>query len=461
MNNPPLAVGTVGPQGSGKTTLSLALARHFGDDPNFNEWQTLRMSGACLLETDNENPYFQSQHPMYLSYTSSGRGFTHIDTAGNPSWGHLALWGISQMDAAVIVVRAASGIDEPLRETLRMVRASGIQPVIAYINAVAGGDRDLARVTELELREALNQFDYRTVPVIHGNARQAYEDRSDASLQELARALEQLPETARKADSPFLFRISEVQSITGHGTIVMGRVERGRMKPESPAELLPIRECPGFKWPTKPLKKKEAPVEKPQEDRERHGSRAVTLGSIQRFRQARPEALAGDIVGILIHGLAHHELRRGDVLAEPGSATLVKKFQVRFGLFEGQGRVLRQDREMGVHIGPRVWGGLLARKIDKSTSEAAIELYRPFPLEKQMRLVVRQSGLTLGWAQVSQVTPYEPDQQAFVRRCPRCHVVTHTLYLEKLTTCSCDEVHCAPCREILKKEWRKAHDLKG
>ena len=286
-------VGTIGHVDHGKTTLTAAITRVLA-----------KTGGAVFTAFDqiDKAPEERARgitiSTAHVEYETANRHYAHVDCPGHADYVKNMITGAAQMDGAILVVSAADGPMPQTREHILLARQVGVPALVVYLNKVDIADPDLLELVELELRELLTsyQFPGDDIPIIHGSATFALEDKGDPVLgeQSILRLMEAvdsyIPQPERAIDKPFLMPVEDVFSISGRGTVVTGRVERGIVKVGDEVEVVGLR-------PT---------------------LKTVVTG-VEMFRKLLDQGQAGDNVGALIRGVARDEVERGQVLCKPGS----------------------------------------------------------------------------------------------------------------------------------------------
>ena len=384
---PHVNVGTIGHVDHGKTTLTAAittiLSKKFGGAAK---------NYADIDSAPEEKARGITINTAHVEYETSGRHYAHVDCPGHADYVKNMITGAAQMDGAILVVSAADGPMPQTREHILLARQVGVPYIIVYMNkADMVDDPELLELVEMEVRELLSKYDFPgdDTPIIIGSALKALEgDQSDigeASIFKLADALDSyIPEPERAIDQPFLMPVEDVFSISGRGTVVTGRIERGIIKVGEEIEIVGI----------KPTLK-------------------TTCTGVEMFRKLLDQGQAGDNVGVLLRGTTREEVERGQVLAKPGSITPHTKFAAEI-------YVLSKD-EGGRHTpffnGYRpqfyfrttdVTGSIELPK-DKEmvmpgdNVSITVKLIAPIALEEGLRFAIREGGRTVGAGVVAKV----------------------------------------------------------
>jgi len=387
-NKPHVNVGTIGHVDHGKTTLTAALTRVC-----FETWGT---GSASAFDSIDNAPEERERGitiaTSHVEYDSPKRHYAHVDCPGHADYVKNMITGAAQMDGAILVVSAADGPMPQTREHILLSRQVGVPFIVVFLNkADMVDDEELLELVEMEIRELLSDYDFPgdDTPIITGSALKALEgDTSDIGMPAVAKLVECLdeyiPEPERAVDQPFLMPIEDVFSISGRGTVVTGRVERGIIKVGDEMEIV------GIKDTTK-----------------------TTCTGVEMFRKLLDEGRAGENVGVLLRGTKRDEVERGQVLAKPGSITPHTKF-------EGEVYVLSKD-EGGRHT--PFFNGYRPQFYFRTTDvtgacqlpegtemvmpgdnvQMSVELIAPIAMEEGLRFAVREGGRTVGAGVVSKI----------------------------------------------------------
>ncbi len=380
---PHVNIGTIGHVDHGKTTLTAAITKYlslkgqaqFEDYANIDKAPEERERGITI-------------NTAHVEYETDKRHYAHVDCPGHADYVKNMITGAAQMDGAILVVSSADGPMPQTREHILLARQVGVPYIVVYMNKVDQvDDEELLELVEMEIRELLSSYDFPgdEIPVIKGSALQALEcdskDPSDpayASILALMDAVDDyIPTPERKADLPFLMPIEDVFTITGRGTVVTGRVERGQVKVGDEVEIVGI-----------------------------HDTRKTVVTGVEMFRKLLDYAEAGDNIGALLRGIQRTEVERGQVLCKPGSIHPHTKFR-------GQVYVLKQS-EGGRHTPffnnyrPQFYfrttdvTGVISLPegvemcMPGDNVEMDVELITPIAIEKGLRFAIREGGRTVG-----------------------------------------------------------------
>ena len=385
-SKPHVNIGTIGHIDHGKTTLTAAitsvLAKH--DDKN-----AVR-SFDSIDNAPEERERGITIATAHVEYTTANRHYAHVDCPGHADYIKNMITGAAQMDGAILVVAATDGPMPQTREHILLARQVGVPSLLVFLNKVdMVDDEELLDLVELEVRELLSSYDFPgdDLPVVRGSALKALEGDEAASkgIDELMAAVDDyVPMPERDVDKPFLMPIEDVFSISGRGTVVTGRVDRGIVKVSEEIELV------GF-----------ADTQK----------KVVT--GVEMFRKLLDEGVAGDNIGVLLRGLEKDDVQRGQVLAKPKSITPHTKFKGEvYVLTKDEGGrhtpffngyrpqfYLRTTDVTGVATLPE--GVEMVMPGDNVAME--VELITPVALEKGLRFAIREGGRTVGSGAITEI----------------------------------------------------------
>jgi elongation factor Tu len=384
---PHVNVGTIGHVDHGKTTLTAAvtmvLAKKFGGEAK---------SYAQIDSAPEEKARGITINTSHVEYETSARHYAHVDCPGHADYVKNMITGAAQMDGAILVVSAADGPMPQTREHILLARQVGVPYIIVYMNkADMVDDAELLELVEMEVRELLSKYNFPgdDTPIIIGSALKALEgDQSDIgepSIFKLADALDSyIPEPVRAIDGPFLMPVEDVFSISGRGTVVTGRVERGIVKVGEEIEIVGLK-------PT---------------------LKTVCTG-VEMFRKLLDQGQAGDNVGVLLRGTKREEVERGQVLAKPGSITPHTKFAAEIyvlGKEEG-GRHTPFFQGYRPQFYFRTTDVTGAIELPSGTEmvmpgdnvSVTVNLIAPIAMEEGLRFAIREGGRTVGAGVVAKI----------------------------------------------------------
>ena len=385
---PHLNIGTIGHVDHGKTTLTAAITKHLAKK-GFAEFRPF----DSIDNAPEEKERGVTINICHVEYETAKRHYAHVDCPGHADYIKNMISGAAHMDGAILVVAASDGPMPQTREHILLARQVQVPYVVVYMNKVdLVDDPELLDLVELELRELLTTYEFPgdDTPIIRGSALKALEtdnpDSEDAkSVWELMDAVDSyIPEPVRVLDKPFLMPVGDVFSISGRGTVVTGRVDRGIIKVGDEVEIVGIR--PTFK--------------------------TVCTG-VEMFRKSLDEGRAGDDVGLLLRGTKREEVERGQVVCKPGSITPHTKFKAQVYVLtkEEGGRhtpfftgyrpqfYFRTTDVTGVANLPEG----VEMVMPGDNVELSIELITPIAMEEKLRFAIREGGRTVGSGVVSKV----------------------------------------------------------
>ena len=384
-SKPHVNVGTIGHVDHGKTTLTAALttilAEKFGGQ------------AKAYDQIDNapeEKARGITINTAHVEYETEGRHYAHVDCPGHADYVKNMITGAAQMDGAILVVSAADGPMPQTREHILLARQVGVPYILVFMNKCdMVDDAELLELVEMEIRDLLSSYDFPgdDCPIVQGSALKALE--GDAGYKEkifeLAAALDSyIPTPQRAVDKPFLLPIEDVFSISGRGTVVTGRVERGIIKVGEEIEIVGLK-----------------PTQK------------TTCTGVEMFRKLLDEGQAGDNVGVLLRGTKREEVERGQVLAKPGTITPHTKFKAEvyvlskeeggrhtpfFANYRPQFYFRTTDVTGAVELEPGVEMVMPGENVT-----ITVELIAPIAMEEGLRFAIREGGRTVGAGVVSSI----------------------------------------------------------
>ncbi len=293
-SKPHVNIGTIGHVDHGKTTLTAAITKLFGEFVDY----------ADIDKAPEERERGITINTAHVEYETEKRHYAHVDCPGHADYVKNMITGAAQMDGAILVVSATDGPMPQTREHILLSRQVGVPRMVVFINKCdMVDDPELLDLVEMEVRELLTEygFDGDNTPIVRGSALKALEGdpKYEQSIRDLMAAVDEWIETpVRDNDKPFLMSIEDVFTITGRGTVVTGRVERGILKLNDEVEIVGIKD-----------------------------TRKTVVTGIEMFRKSLDFAEAGDNAGVLLRGINREDVERGQVLAKPGSVTPHKKFK--------------------------------------------------------------------------------------------------------------------------------------
>jgi elongation factor Tu len=385
---PHVNIGTIGHVDHGKTTLTAAITKVLADQyPELNE-------ARAFDQVDNapeEKERGITINVSHVEYQTEKRHYAHVDAPGHADYVKNMITGAAQMDGAILVVAATDGPMPQTREHVLLARQVGVPYIVCALNkSDMVDDEELLELVEFEVRDLLSSqdFDGDNAPVIPVSALKALEgdEKWVKSVQDLMAAVDDnVPEPERDVDKPFLMPVEDVFTITGRGTVVTGRVERGVLLPNDEIEIVGIKEK----------------------------SSKTTVTAIEMFRKVLPDARAGENVGLLLRGTKREDVERGQVIVKPGSITPHTKF-------EAQVYILSKD-EGGRHnpfysnYRPQFYfrttdvTGVITLPegtemvMPGDNTDMSVELIQPIAMEDGLRFAIREGGRTVGAGRVTKI----------------------------------------------------------
>jgi elongation factor Tu len=387
---PHVNVGTIGHIDHGKTTLTAAITKVL----SMKGWASFRAFDS-IDNAPEEKARGITIAIAHVEYETENRHYAHVDCPGHVDYIKNMITGAAQMDGAILVVAAPDGPMPQTREHVLLARQVEVPAMVVYLNKVdMMDDPELLELVELELRELLSGYGFPgdDIPIVRGSAREALESKNAdvnapeyASIWELMRVVDEyIPTPEREVDKPFLMPIEDVFSIKGRGTVVTGRVDRGRIRTMEEVEIIGLRE-----------------------------TRKTVATGVEMFRKILDEGIAGDNVGVLLRGITREDVERGMVIAKPGS---IKPHTT----FMGEVYVLRRE-EGGRHTPffagyrPQFYVGTLDVTGSVELPEGVemvmpgdnvnlqIKLITPVALEAGSRFAIREGGRTVGSGVITQI----------------------------------------------------------
>ena len=379
-NKPHVNVGTIGHVDHGKTTLTAAITKVMAEAYG---------SAAVAFDEIDKAPEEKARgitiSTAHVEYETNNRHYAHVDCPGHADYVKNMITGAAQMDGGILVVNAADGPMPKTREHILLARQVGVPALVVFLNKVDQvDDEELLELVEMEVRELLSEYEFPgdDIPIVKGSALAALEGRDDEigknQIIELMKSVDEyVPEPDRPKDMPFLMPVEDVFSISGRGTVVTGRVERGVVKVGEEIEIVGIKE-----------------------------TQKTTCTGVEMFRKLLDQGEAGDNIGALLRGVGREEVQRGQVLAAPGSITPHTKFK-------GEAYILTKD-EGGRHTPfftnyrPQFYfrttdvtgvvtldaGTEMVMPGDNITMN--VELIAPIAMDEGLRFAIREGGRTVG-----------------------------------------------------------------
>ncbi|MDD4184624.1 MAG: elongation factor Tu [Candidatus Izemoplasmatales bacterium] len=375
---PHVNIGTIGHVDHGKTTLTAAITMVLA-----KQGLAKVSDYASIDSAPEEKTRGITINTAHIEYETLNRHYAHVDCPGHADYVKNMITGAAQMDGAILVVSAADGAMPQTREHILLSRQVGVPKIVVFLNkADMVDDEELIELVEMEIRELLTEYQFPgdETPIIVGSALKAMEGDEEAQKKiiELMQAVDDyIPLPERPVDKPFMMPVEDVFTITGRGTVVTGRVDRGTIKVNEPVEIIGIR-------PT----------------------RATVVTGVEMFRKLLDFAQAGDNVGLLLRGVAREEVQRGQVIAKPKSVTPHTKFsaQVYVLSHEEGGRhtpFFSNYRPQFYFRTTDVTGVIELEKgvemvMPGDNTVMIVELIHPIALEQGTKFSIREGGHTVG-----------------------------------------------------------------
>ena len=386
-SKPHVNVGTIGHVDHGKTTLTAAISKVLADKyPDLNEKRDFGMIDSAPEERQRGITI----NIAHIEYQTDKRHYAHVDAPGHADYVKNMITGAAQMDGAILVVAATDGPMAQTREHVLLARQVGVPTLLVALNkADMVDDEELLDLVEMEVRDLLSsqEFDGDEAPVIRVSALKALEGDPEwvAKVEELMEAVDSyIPDPVREKDKPFLMPIEDVFTITGRGTVVTGRAERGTLKINSEVEIVGIR-----------------PIQK------------TTVTGIEMFHKQLDEAWAGENCGLLLRGLKRDDVERGQVVVEPGSITPHAEFEANVYILSkdegGRHNPFYSNYRPQFYFRTTDVTGVI--KLPEGTemvmpgdnTEMTVELIQPIAMEEGLGFAIREGGRTVGSGRVTKI----------------------------------------------------------
>jgi elongation factor Tu len=375
-------IGTIGHVDHGKTTLTAAITKQFGEFQDY----------ADIDAAPEEKARGITISTAHVEYETENRHYAHVDCPGHADYVKNMITGAAQMDGAILVVSSADGPMPQTREHILLGRQVGIPYMVVFMNKVDQVDDDeLLELVEMEIRELLNEYDYPgdDIPIVMGSALAALEGKNDEigaeKIAELMKAVDEyIPQPERAIDQPFLMPIEDVFSISGRGTVVTGRIERGVVNVGDSIEIVGIRD-----------------------------TTTTTCTGVEMFRKLLDRGEAGDNVGVLLRGIDRDGVERGQVLVKPGSVKPHTKFECEVYILtkEEGGRHTPFFKNYRPQFYFRTTDVTGTVELPEGTEmvmpgdnlKFSVELISPIAMEESLRFAIREGGRTVGSGVVSKI----------------------------------------------------------
>lgn len=389
-SKPHINVGTIGHVDHGKTTTTAAITYVLAE-----RGLAEKRGYDSIDSAPEEKARGITINTAHVEYESEARHYAHVDCPGHADYIKNMITGAAQMDGAILVVSAADGPMPQTKEHVLLARQVGVKYIVVYLNKCDMADPELVDLVEMEVRELLNKYEFPgdTIPVIRGSSYKALHE-NDAEYKQrildLVKALDEtIPVPERPIDKPFMMPIENVMTITGRGTVVTGKIERGKVKVGEEVEIVGLKDT----------------------------QKTIVTG-VEMFKKLLDEGFAGDNVGVLLRGTKKEDIERGQVLAKPGSITPHTKFKAEVYVLKKEegGRhtpffagykpqfYFRTTDVTGAIINFLTHEGKVAEMVmpgDNIAIEA--ELIAPIAMEKGSKFAIREGGKTVGSGIVTEI----------------------------------------------------------
>ena len=386
-SKPHVNVGTIGHVDHGKTTLTAAISKVLADKfPDLNEQRDFGMIDSAPEERQRGITI----NIAHIEYQTEKRHYAHVDAPGHADYVKNMITGAAQMDGAILVVAATDGPMAQTREHVLLARQVGVPTLLVALNkSDMVEDEELLDLVEMEVRELLSsqEFDGDNAPVVRVSALKALEGDPEwvAKVEELMDEVDNyIPDPVREKDKPFLMPIEDVFTITGRGTVVTGRAERGTLKINSEVEIVGIR-----------------PIQK------------TTVTGIEMFHKQLDEAWAGENCGLLLRGLKRDDVERGQVVVEPGSITPHTQFEANVYILSkdegGRHNPFYSNYRPQFYFRTTDVTGVITLPegtemvMPGDNTEMTVELIQPIAMEEGLGFAIREGGRTVGSGRVTKI----------------------------------------------------------
>ena len=381
-------IGTIGHVDHGKTTLTAAITKVLAERVEGNE----KVDFENIDKAPEERERGITISTAHVEYETEKRHYAHVDCPGHADYVKNMITGAAQMDGAILVVAATDGVMAQTKEHILLSRQVGVPYIVVFMNKCdMVDDEELLELVDMEIRELLNEYDFPgdDTPIIQGSALMALEDPNGEwgdKIMELMDAVDTwIPNPERDTDKPFLMPIEDIFSITGRGTVVTGRIETGTIHVNDPVELVGFGDAP----------------------------RSTTVTGVEMFRKLLDQGEAGDNVGLLLRGIDKKDVKRGEVVAKPGSITPHTDFKAQIYVLKKEegGR----HTPFHNHYRPQffirtldVTGEITLPEgtemvMPGDNVEITVKLITPVALNEGLRFAIREGGRTVGAGQVTKI----------------------------------------------------------
>jgi elongation factor Tu len=386
-NKPHCNIGTIGHVDHGKTTLTAAITTVLAKVGG-----AAARSYASIDAAPEEKARGITINTAHVEYETKNRHYAHVDCPGHADYVKNMITGAAQMDGAILVVSAADGPMPQTREHIVLARQVGVPALVVFMNKVdMVDDEELLELVEMEVRELLSTYEFPgdDIPIVKGSALAALEGREaaigeDAILELMTAVDTYIPQPARAKDQPFMMAVEDVFSISGRGTVVTGRIDRGVIKVGEEVEIVGLRD-----------------------------TQKTTCTGVEMFRKLLDQGEAGDNVGVLLRGTKREDVERGQVLCKPGSITPHTKFTAEAYILtkEEGGRhtpFFTNYRPQFYFRTTDVTGVISLKEgvemiMPGDNAELNVELITPIAMEERLRFAIREGGRTVGSGVVTKI----------------------------------------------------------
>jgi elongation factor Tu len=385
-SKPHVNIGTIGHVDHGKTTLTAAItmtmAKVYGGTAK---------SYADIDSAPEEKARGITINTAHVEYSTANRHYAHVDCPGHADYVKNMITGAAQMDGAILVVAATDGPMPQTREHILLARQVGVPALVVFMNKIDIADAELADLVEMEIRELLSKYKYPgdDIPVVKGSALAAVEgtnpELGEKAIVKLMEAVDSyIPTPARDIDKPFLMPVEDVFSISGRGTVVTGRIERGIVKVGEEIDIVGIKDL-----------------------------QKTVITGVEMFRKLLDEGRAGDNVGLLLRGTKREDVERGQCMIKPGTVKPHAKFRCEVYILtkEEGGRhtpIFKGYRPQFYFRTTDVTGSITLNEgvemiMPGDNTSFGVELIAPVAMEKGLRFAIREGGRTIGAGTVSDI----------------------------------------------------------
>ncbi|MFL5786390.1 MAG: elongation factor Tu [Bacteriovoracaceae bacterium] len=385
-SKPHVNIGTIGHVDHGKTTLTAAITMTMA-----KKYGGAAKSYADIDSAPEEKARGITINTAHVEYTTQNRHYAHVDCPGHADYVKNMITGAAQMDGAILVVAATDGPMPQTREHILLARQVGVPAIVVFMNKIDIADPELADLVEMEIRELLSKYQFPgdDIPIVKGSALAAVEgtnpDLGENAIVKLMEEVDRyIPTPARDVDKPFLMPVEDVFSISGRGTVVTGRVERGIVKVGEEIDIIGIKDL-----------------------------QKTVITGVEMFRKLLDEGRAGDNVGLLLRGTKREDVERGQCMIKPGTVKPHKKFRCEVYILtkEEGGRhtpIFKGYRPQFYFRTTDVTGAITLNDgvemiMPGDNTSFGVELIAPIAMEKGLRFAIREGGRTIGAGTVSEV----------------------------------------------------------